>query len=117
MSIHDTPHMAKMNKRFIPIKQISDTMCMAKWLQTTIYLYLGKTHSCHHTPKHSISPVDLIENKSALHNTQQKMWERQQLLDGKQPEPCNYCWNIENQPGGHLSDRFYKSTDSWATLS
>jgi sulfatase maturation enzyme AslB (radical SAM superfamily) len=40
-----------------------------------------------------------------LHNTPQKTLERQQMLDGKKPSGCQYCWNIESLEGDHISDR------------
>ena len=30
------------------INKVSPTFCAAKWLQSTILLYNGETHSCHH---------------------------------------------------------------------
>jgi organic radical activating enzyme len=92
-------------------KKYSPTMCTAKWLQSTTTLYNGFTHSCHHPQAHKIPLEELEDNPSALHNTNHKKELRQQMLDGKRPSECQYCWNIEDLPGNHMSDRTYKSTD------
>lgn len=101
--------MAGIERRFSP------TMCAAKWLQSTLTLYNGHTHSCHHPPPHPVPLSELAETSSALHNTQHKKLARQQMLAGERPAECQYCWMIEDLPGQHLSDRTYKSTTQWAT--
>ena len=92
--------------KVIPIvNEISPTFCLAKWHHTTIYLQSGQTHSCYHPRPHSI-PLDLLQqDPSVLHNTPGKRQERQQMLEGKKPNGCQYCWNIEALPGEHISDR------------
>lgn len=93
----------------------SKTVCTAKWLQSTIYLMNGHTHSCHHPTTHKIPVSEIKKNPSALHNTEFKKRVRQEMLDGKQPPECQYCWNIENLGKEHISDRTYKSSDiSWS---
>jgi organic radical activating enzyme len=93
-------------KKFIPIMQeISPTFCMAKWHHTTIYLQSGETHSCYHPSPHSIPLNELINNPSALHNTNQKKYERLEMLNGEKPKGCQYCWNIENLGEDYISDR------------
>lgn len=93
----------------------SSTMCTAKWLQTTTTLYNGHTHSCHHPQPHKIPLEELSLNKTALHNTNHKKAARAQMLSGERPPECGYCWNIEDLPGEHVSDRVYKSTDqTWS---
>ena len=90
--------------KIIPIaNEISPTFCLAKWHHTTIYLQSGQTHSCYHPRPHDI-PLDLAD-PGVLHNTPQKTLERQQMLDGKKPSGCQYCWNIEALEGDHISDR------------
>lgn len=92
----------------------SDTMCLAKWLQSTVYLMNGHTHSCHHPSAHKI-PIEEIKKKpSALHNTEFKIAVRKEMLAGDRPKECQYCWNVEDLPGKHMSDRTYKSSWSWA---
>lgn len=93
---------------------VSPTMCLAKWTQVTMHLQNGHTHSCHHPSPHFISVDELKQNKYALHNTEHKIEQRKQMLEGKQPKECQYCWNIENLDKGYLSDRHYKSGEYWS---
>ena len=54
------------------LDSVSSSMCLAKWLQVSLHLTTGKTHSCYHPPAHSIDLKELSQKASALHNTQQK---------------------------------------------
>lgn len=93
-------------KKFIPImNEISPTFCMAKWHHTTIYLQTGETHSCYHPAPHHIPLAEIAKDPSALHNTQQKIAERKQMIDGDKPSGCQYCWNIEALGDEYISDR------------
>lgn len=103
-----------LKKNMERVNKVSPTMCLAKWLQSTVLLQNGYTHSCHHPPVHKINKEDLKKDPSALHNTQFKKEKRQELLEGKQSEDCQYCWNIENLGKDYLSDRTYKSASPWA---
>lgn len=94
--------------------KISPTFCTAKWLQSTILLYSGETHSCHHPPRHKIQPMDIKNNPKGIHNTEYKMKVREDLLNGIQTPECDYCWKIENMGKGYISDRIYKSASYWA---
>lgn len=96
------------------LDQISPTFCAAKWLQVTLHLHNGQTHSCHHPDTHSIPLDELKNNPSALHNTSYKKSLRKMMLEGKRPEECHYCWAAEDTPGEHFSDRVIKSADDWA---
>jgi len=96
------------------INKISPTFCLAKWLQATILLYNGETHSCHHPPRHHIKDSDILDNPKGIHNTAHKMKVRMEMLNGIQTEECKYCWNIENLEHEYFSDRIYKSAYSWA---
>ena len=88
-------------------------MCLAKWTQTTIHLHMGQTHSCHHPATHKIPLHELKRNPSALHNTKFKKMKRKEMLEGKRPAECDYCWNVEdNSP--QFSDRVFKSNESWS---
>lgn len=99
------------------LNAISPSMCMAKWLQVSLHLPQGRTHSCYHPPTHHIPLHELKKNPNALHNTQFKMNERKQMKEGLRPEGCQYCWNVEDAPnapeGGRLSDRHYRSSEWW----
>ena len=99
------------------LNSISPSMCMAKWLQVSLHLPQGRTHSCYHPPTHAIPLDELKKDVGALHNTTFKMQERKQMLQGERPEGCQYCWNVEDAPnapeGGRLSDRHYRSSEWW----
>lgn len=89
------------------LDEVSSSMCAAKWLQSTLHLESGETHSCHHTPRHAVA-----DGPSGLHNTPEKKLARAQMLNGERPAECGYCWPIEDL--GKLSDRHYKSSEDWA---
>lgn len=93
---------------------VSPSMCLAKWFQTTLYLQNGFNHSCHHPTPHKIPVQEIKVNYKSLHNTGFKKEQMQKMLDGKRPAECEYCWNIEDLPGKHISDRIYKSATTWA---
>lgn len=94
------------------LRNISKTMCYAKWAQVSLHLTNGRTHSCYHPPTHAIDVKEIQDNPSALHNTKQKKEERKMMLEGKRPEGCSYCWKIEDVGG--RSDRIYRSGEYWA---
>ncbi len=96
------------------LDKISPTMCAAKWLQSTVHLEIGETHSCHHPGRHKIPLEELKVYPGALHDTRRKKNERKKMLAGERPEECGYCWKIEDLPGSPLSDRHYKSAEDWA---
>ena len=87
--------------------------CLAKWTQVTMHLGTGMTHSCHHPSPHKIPLTELRRNPSALHNTKHKKARRKEMLEGKRPSECNYCWNVEDNSNS-FSDRVFKSTEPWS---
>ena len=105
------PDIAEMREDEKKINQISACMCTAKWLQSTVLLHTGETHSCHHVKRHDVPLSEIKKNPFALHNTEQKKREREKMLKGERPEECDYCWNIEDLKKGHISERIYKSTN------
>jgi organic radical activating enzyme len=110
-------NMENMLKRMDEVESSSGSksMCLAKWLQSTVYLMNGHTHSCHHPSVHKIPISEIKRKPSALHNTEHKMKVREEMLAGQRPKECQYCWNVEDLPGKHISDRTYKSADvEWA---
>ena len=92
--------------------KLGDSLCLAKWQQTSLHLTTGHTNSCYHPPLHRIDRDAIQSDPSALHNTDQKRQERRQMLDGEKPAGCSYCWRIEAT--GNLSDRHYRSGEPWA---
>ena len=85
------------------------TFCLAKWQHVTMYLQSGETHSCYHPKPHKIPLAELKDNPSALHNTMHKKLERKEMLEGKKPEGCQYCWNIEAMGPEYISDRHIRN--------
>ena len=96
------------------LDKVSSSFCLAKWLQSTILLYNGETHSCHHPSRHKIPVEGLAENPKQIHNTPVKIFARKEMLEGIQTRECDYCWRIENSNKENVSDRIYKSGGGWA---
>lgn len=81
---------------------ISETFCMAKFHESTIWLYNSKIAACHHTP---LTPTGLT--KDTLFNNAEKRSQQDRMLKGEKPNECKYCWKLEDQ--GLTSDREHKS--------
>ena len=101
--MHRTEDLIKFKE--IVLDSVSPSVCSAKWLEATMWLYDGVTASCHHNPSHKIQ-LD-PNNPSSLHDTTQKINERKAMLAGENPVGCNYCWDTER--AGSISDRYKKS--------
>lgn len=86
--------------------------CLAKFKQVTLHLGTGMVHSCHHPTPHKIDPEEVQKNPNLLFNTSILKTARAEMLTGKKPSECDYCWRIENDGG--TSDRHYKSSEPWA---
>ncbi len=97
------------------LEDVSPSFCAAKWMQSTIHLEIGETHSCHHPARHKIEIDSLEKNPSRLHNTEVKAEARRQMVKGEFPDECQYCWKIEER--GEFSDRIYKSSYDWAKVN
>ena len=93
------------------LNDVSSSFCLAKWNMVSLHLTNGKTHSCYHPPTHDIPLEGLTENPGLLHNTPQKIEEREKMRNGERPAGCSYCWRIED--AGHTSDRHYRSSEWW----
>lgn len=106
-------------KNFQQMKDLLDNtgcgFCLAKWTQVTTHLGSGITHSCHHVGAHKIPLDELKDNPSALHNTLEKKERRKEMLQGKRPEECDYCWRIEDNTNAY-SDRIQKSLEPWSNI-
>ncbi len=96
------------------IQNVSPSFCLAKWTQVTLDLVHGTTHSCHHPKRHPVDANAVRQNPAILHNTPEKKQARREMLRGDRPSECSYCWNIEDTPGEHISDRMVKSMDPWS---
>lgn len=93
---------------------VSPSFCLAKWLQVTLHLQNGFNHSCHHPISRQASADEVAQDPSALHNTSFKKEMRELMLKGERPQECHFCWEVEDAPGGHFSDRILKSSTDWA---
>jgi organic radical activating enzyme len=91
-------------------KDSTPTFCLAKWQHVTMYLQTGETHSCYHPRPHKIPLSEIKDNPSALHNTMEKKLERKMMLEGKKPDGCQYCWNIEKMGPEYISDRHIRNS-------
>jgi len=91
---------------------VSPSMCLAKWMQTSLHLTTGKTNSCYHPPLHAIDREKIAQDPSKLHNTDEKKTQRLQMINGQRPDGCSYCWRLEDN--NKLSDRHYRSGEEWA---
>ena len=109
-----TDEVRKIKQTRDQLNAVSPSFCTAKWLQVTMHLQNGHTHSCHHPQTHKIPLTELRDNPTALHNTEFKKQQRRMMLDGIRPKECQYCWNVEDLGGDHISDRHLKSHDTWA---
>jgi hypothetical protein len=90
--------------KVFPIK--TATSCQLKWTWSTIYLVDGTTASCHRTHHHKFN-YDTFN----FHNTEEKLQDRQRMLQGQWPEQgCEYCRDIES--AGGVSDRI-TNLDFW----
>lgn len=98
----------------IELDEISPSFCAAKWKQVTLHLQNGMNHSCHHPKTHVVPISEIKKNPTALHNSEYKKQQRKLMLEGVRPSECDYCWRVEDNGKGSLSDRIYKSADSWA---
>ena len=105
---------------FDALSEVSDSFCLAKWLQVTLHLQNGHNHSCHHPVTHRADEDEIANNPNALHNTLYKKAKQAQMLTGERPTECQYCWNIEDigkdsDDTSFASDRIHKSGDiTWA---
>ena len=94
-----------MLKKVFPIK--TATACQLKWTWSTVYLTTGKTASCHRTHHHKFNYETFN-----FHNTEEKLQDRQRMLEGQWPEQgCEYCRDIES--AGGASDRI-TNLDFWS---
>lgn len=95
------------------VNEVSPSFCLAKWFNVSIHIPTGRTHSCYHPPFHQVPLEEVVIDVSALHNTKYKKEQRKLMLEGKRPNECDFCWQIEDS-GDNLSDRAYRSKDVYS---
>ena len=93
------------------LDKVSPSFCLAKWMHVTLHLHNGQTHSCYHCTPHEIPKEQLKSDPSVLHNTPFKAEKRKEMLEGKRPKECDFCWSIEDLGG--ISDRMNMSSSDW----
>lgn len=96
------------------LNRVSPSFCTMKWLHQTLYLHTGDNHSCYHPRPHHIELDEIEKDPAALHNTSWKKEQRKKMLEGQRPDECYYCWNIEDLPGEHFSDRMFHSSSNYS---
>ena len=96
------------------LNKVGSGFCAMKWLHQTLYLHTGDNHSCYHPRPHHIGLDEIAADPSALHNTKWKKEQRKTMLEGGRPDECQYCWNIEDLPGEHISDRMIHSSSDFS---
>lgn len=96
------------------INKIGLGFCLAKWYHVSMHLHTGQNHSCYHPAVHKTPLEEVAIDVSALHNTKWKKQQRKEMLEGGRPKECSYCWDIEDLPGDHISDRHLRSSEHWS---
>ena len=96
------------------LNDVGSGYCLAKWDQVTMHLHNGMTHSCHHPAPHKISVEEVESNYMAIHNSEEKLNQRAAMIRGERPEPCNYCYKMEDNNENAISDRYLKSANLFA---
>jgi MoaA/NifB/PqqE/SkfB family radical SAM enzyme len=86
------------------VSNVSPTLCLAKFHDSTIWLYNNHISSCHHTPMVAAGTTPVT-----FYNPSEKRSQQKEMVKGQQPIECSYCWNLENN--NVVSDRFKKSID------
>jgi organic radical activating enzyme len=100
----------------IPIipDKIKDSFCSAKWLMATMHFGMGENHSCYHPPIHRWNLEDVKRDPSMLHNTQHKIEQRRQMMNGEKPKECYYCFDMEAINPNVVSDRKRFTNEQYA---
>ena len=89
------------------LDDINNAICLSKWLEGTLYISTGMTHSCH-LVKRERSSVDLVmKDPAAIFNTPSKKYERKLMIEGEKNLQCLSCIKVENSNG--ISDRMFKN--------
>lgn len=84
---------------------ISSTFCAAKWLCSDFYLHTGTTSSCHFPTPDKINFDEVESNIHKFNNTSEKIEQRRLMLEGKQPDKCSNCWQVENSDPTMITER------------
>ena len=93
---------------------VSPTFCAAKWLSADFWLESGTTSSCHLPPPHKIDLNSVANNIHTINNTKEKINQRSQMLEGKKPEGCSNCWQVEEKNSEAITERIVTSYDNYS---
>jgi len=85
------------------------SFCAAKWMTADFWLETGTTSSCHLPPPHKFDIEAIQQNLNLIHNTDEKLAQKQMMLNGKQPSGCSNCWNVENINKDAMTERVHQS--------
>ena len=96
------------------LDKISPTICLCKWLWVTMHMGMNSNHSCFHPHIHEWDLDECLKDPNSLHNTKHKKQQRKLMLEGKRPDECEYCWNIEDLNEDVFSERILTSGSYWA---
>ena len=91
------------------LDSISPTFCAAKWTTADFWLETGTTSSCHLPAPHTIDLTALGSNINTIHNTKQKLHQKEQMLAGLKPSGCSNCWQVEEANNESMSERIVSS--------
>lgn len=77
------------------LDSISPTFCAAKWTMPNFYLWSGSTSSCQ-LPEPGYIDISKLNNINNLDSTEEKIKQRQMMLQGERPDKCANCWQVED---------------------
>jgi organic radical activating enzyme len=95
------------------LNDVGNGFCLQKWRNVTLYLHMGDNHSCYHPQPNRVPVEEVLANPKAIHNSKFKKQVRKEMLEGKKPSECYYCWNVEELEGNHYSDRMIHNSSTW----
>ena len=97
VKIYSTNFMNKYKKFKIErLDPIGPTFCAAKWTAPNFYLYTGTTSSCQLPEPDIINLNQVKQDIKYIDNTDEKIKQRELMLDGKRPDKCANCWQVED---------------------
>lgn len=89
------------------LNKTGEGFCLDKWHSSTLHLGTGMEHGCHHCGPVTIDAKELSDPKN-LTNHSHKRNIRNEMLAGKKPTECGYCWKSTQ-----TQDRIIQSSKSY----
>ena len=117
VKIYSTNFMNKYKKfKIEKLDTISPAFCAAKWTAPNFYLYTGTTSSCQLPEPDIINLNQVKQDIKYIDNTDEKIKQRELMLDGKRPDKCANCWQVEDAGDDSvISERVLYSSEASAT--